>query len=755
MEFCIDKCELFEYLCQSTIARSDRESFVQYVFDDGIQRLNLTAGDIPSDKTKAIKDKVASFHKQFCKKWKFHHRHAVKMRTCEVSFMSGVITETVICSDDTRDSRSQSRPRQSVGRPSKSFDEAAPRSKRRRVAEISQQHTTCELVMAAARSAADDSNSQLSGVLKESISTPKRAEKLRQGLRDTAKLEASRTLSADEALAVTISADLSARGYNVVRKMTNKASAVEVFPPYHKVTEARAKCFPEVRATETSAEVELQDMLDHTVQRLFAAEKETLLSVVEAASNATDSIPSTSRGIELSAVLRCKWGFDGATGQSVYKQARTGSTYDNENSLFCTTFVPLRLDINDTCAWTNEKPSSTRYCRPLHVQYVKETAQISRQERDCFAAQIANLKPCIVEVGDASVQVRYEMQLTMIDGKVSNALTNTTSTQTCNVCGAKPTEMNHLDRVRLKPPDPNTYQYGLSTLHAWIRLFELVLHLGYRMKLKVWSVKAEKRDQFIAEKKRIQGEFLDKMGLPVDQPRAGGAGSSNDGNMARRAFADPATFSSITGVDQCLILRFSVILRSLACNKAVDADKFGEFALETARLFVDLYPWYYMPCSLHKLLIHGADVIRSLLLPIGAYSEEAQEARNKHVKWYRLKHSRKTSRTDTMTDQFRQLCVTSDPVITGIIQQDIETKLRLRRARRPARPDEDLRDLLVLSDDEAPTPSQSQAEDSDDDSDTSSSSDEDTAVEQDTTPRSNPSTRSFDASCSLPDYYCE
>ena len=88
-----------------------------------------------------------------------------------------------------------------------------------------------------------------------------------------------------------------------------------------------------------------------------------------------------------------------------------------------------------------------------------------------------------------------------------------------------------------------------------------------------------------------------------------------------------------------------------------------------------------MPSSLHKLLIHGADVIRSLLLPIGAYSEEAHEARNKHARWYRLKHARKTSHTDTLTDQFNHLCVTSDPVITGIIRQDIEAQVRLPRKR--------------------------------------------------------------------------
>ena len=328
----------------------------------------------------------------------------------------------------------------------------------------------------------------------------------------------------------------------------------------------------------------MQDMLEHTTQRLFTAEKEAISSVIESVGDSVD--PRTSSGPEFTGVFYCKWGFDGASGQSIYKQKSATGPTANEDNVLCTSFVPLRLEINGSCAWNNETPSSTRLCRPLHIQYAKETPELSRKERDNFTAQIENLKPCTVRVDDINVHVRFEMQLTMVDGKVANALTNTASAQTCHICGATPKEMNNIDRVRMKTPDINTFQYGLSTLHAWIRLFELVLHLGYRLKLKVWSVKAEKRNEFIAEKKRIQGEFREKMGLPVDQPRAGGAGSSNDGNMARRAFADPETFSSITGVDYGLITRFSVILRTLACNKVVDADKFGEFALETAKLYV-------------------------------------------------------------------------------------------------------------------------------------------------------------------------
>jgi len=67
----------------------------------------------------------------------------------------------------------------------------------------------------------------------------------------------------------------------------------------------------------------------------------------------------------------------------------------------------------------------------------------------------------------------------------------------------------------------------------------------------------------------------------------------------------------------------------LLVEKKIDADKFDKYASETAKLYVDLYSWYYMPASVHKILIHGKNIIESFLFPIGDLSKEAQEARNK------------------------------------------------------------------------------------------------------------------------------
>ena len=73
-----------------------------------------------------------------------------------------------------------------------------------------------------------------------------------------------------------------------------------------------------------------------------------------------------------------------------------------------------------------------------------------------------------------------------------------------------------------------------------------------------------------------------------------------------------------------------------------------------------------MLTSVHKLLIHSAQIVAHALLPVGQLSEEAQEARNKDIKKYRKDFSRKCSRVKTMEDVFKRLLVTSDPYVSSI-----------------------------------------------------------------------------------------
>lgn len=69
---------------------------------------------------------------------------------------------------------------------------------------------------------------------------------------------------------------------------------------------------------------------------------------------------------------------------------------------------------------------------------------------------------------------------------------------------------------------------------------------------------------------------------------------------------------------------------------------------------------------MHKVLIHGSEVIDHALLSIGELSEEAAESTNKNIKLFRRDHTRKMSRVTTNADLLNRLLMSSDPFITSL-----------------------------------------------------------------------------------------
>lgn len=104
----------------------------------------------------------------------------------------------------------------------------------------------------------------------------------------------------------------------------------------------------------------------------------------------------------------------------------------------------------------------------------------------------------------------------------------------------------------------------------------------------------------------------------------------------------------------------------MSCSYDINVDIFQQYTRETRELYLKLYPWYFMPVTVHKILVHSPDVIKTCILLIGQLSEEAQEARNKDLRRFREGHTRKNSRICTNEDLLKMLLITSDPVISSL-----------------------------------------------------------------------------------------
>ena len=111
-----------------------------------------------------------------------------------------------------------------------------------------------------------------------------------------------------------------------------------------------------------------------------------------------------------------------------------------------------------------------------------------------------------------NLTVKHVMLFTMIDGKICNAATETTSTMKCYICGA--TSKNFNDLSKTKEINPGTLKFGLSVLHARIRLSETLLHLSYKLPAKKLQLRSES-DKAIAKERKLntQKAFRERMGL--------------------------------------------------------------------------------------------------------------------------------------------------------------------------------------------------------------------------------------------------
>ena len=141
--------------------------------------------------------------------------------------------------------------------------------------------------------------------------------------------------------------------YKIIRKKESQNNVL-VYPPYSKVGEEKARCYPpNIKITETTAGVPLQSLLDHLSCRILNVQSEVIQSLPE---NCVQNL-----------LLVIKYCFDGSSGQSQYKQ-KFNKENASDASILVTSLVPLRFASSNgqnVLIWQNPKPSSPRFCSPI------------------------------------------------------------------------------------------------------------------------------------------------------------------------------------------------------------------------------------------------------------------------------------------------------------------------------------------------------------------------------------------------------
>lgn len=541
-----------------------------------------------------------------------------------------------------------------MGRPRLTYAEGGKRLKRKLAAELAlqQDHNTPLLIHAAALSSKKAKDADVSYVLNKTLTEPENSNEIRK----KQLLQEPVTITPDEGLAFLLENGLTKRQYCNMR-LQNKNHHCDIYPSYKKLLEAKQKCRPnEIVISERIVQVSMQNLLNHTAERLIIMQHEVF--------NKFHDI----RHVKLIA----SYGFDGSTGQSMYKQKfETVRSDCVDQSLFVTSLIPLKLIDNlDRVLWFNRTPQSIRFCRPLKIEYAKESTDHILSEKRNLDLQIQNLMPFVYTGHNSSnIYVTFDLQMTLIDGKILNAVTGTKSSQCCPICGAKPEQFRKIKNMKsnIFKPKPGTLIFGVSPLHAWIRFLEFVLKVSYRIGIFKWHIRQKNdKDKMKVRKYEIQSKLWDQLGLHIDKPRQNGSGSTNDGNTARRAFSNVEIFASILEFDVDILKYFHTILITISCEYEVNVDKFQNYCERAACLYMEKYPWYPMSATVHKILAHSSQIIVASVLPVGCLGENASEARNKFYKQDRRSHARQNSRVNNITDVFHRAMDSSDPLLSSL-----------------------------------------------------------------------------------------
>lgn len=241
----------------------------------------------PEDKTKVLRHCLKSFKHHYKLKWTSASYKECRFRKTNEQWLKEKISLPVW---------RHNKP----GRPLKEFQECSERSKRRKTEKVRSEISHEELTYAAVMSERAAGNNDLSQIIKQASATPRRATRFRKIISSADKSSKSGKLTITQALIKYVEADLTRKQYNVIRD-----GQEDIYPCYSLLQRAKTECYPKSIVSESIAEITLQDLLDHTTQRLCLYLQKVLMTATEIEGQNMELI--------------CKWGCDGSKAQE-FKQ---------------------------------------------------------------------------------------------------------------------------------------------------------------------------------------------------------------------------------------------------------------------------------------------------------------------------------------------------------------------------------------------------------------------------------------------------
>ena len=287
----------------------------------------------------------------------------------------------------------------------------------------------------------------------------------------------------ESALAFYLEYDYSKSMYEGLVTDSNSRNS-SIYPAYQIVKSAMVECQPQnYRISEIEVLVPLQKMLNKTAERLCDAV-------------ALEWDKRNLRNLELFATL----GFDSSSGHTNPHQHCENAENEDPNalqSLLVSSMIIIKLKscVSDECSWINPTPQSIRFCRPLRIATEKENDLTIIREHNRLNKEISDLTPHTFKMtNEKAARVKYNVFQTLFDGKCINTIVGNKASSRCPMCLRTAHQFGNLSDDF--SPKTSSLKFGLGLLHDEIKAFEHLLHISYRIKLKMWDIRNHTRGKF-------------------------------------------------------------------------------------------------------------------------------------------------------------------------------------------------------------------------------------------------------------------
>ena len=484
---------------------------------------------------------------------------------------------------------------------------------------------------------------------------------IKKSLEKTEEKEMSPTAS----LALLLRNNLSQRSYKDIRTRTNN-----VLASWHKLDILKKEILPEgIIATKNNVLVPMQSMLNKTISRLLL-DQAILMKIYDL---------KEKNGGEIKAYLIFKYGLDGNTGGMM---PQNEGAYDDEDpelrrdpgKMLVSSMVVLQLivivDHVIEIVYSSGLYNSNFSVRPLRHWYVAENDMTLAVECARLDEEVKNLED--VDIGNG-IKIGFLPIDSCNDMKIVSFRMKKASSR-CSHCFATPSERQDPNLMFRAKPEALALMC-VSVLHFGPRTMENFLNIGFRQDFEEWQRRTKEFKELSKERKKIiQENFKRELTLAICEPRSGGLGSSNTGNTARKAF-DHAEFFAIQIIREpeenpervarasrliTMVRNIWIMLRSCI---HINVDKLQDYCDVARNIYEELFPWYPMSPTLHKVLVHIKEIIQYFppTITSGMLSEEATETANKDIKNFIEHHAPQHDLTARNLSVFTRFIVRSDP----------------------------------------------------------------------------------------------